>query len=300
MEFHLVDVFALGPASGNPLVVVTADGMPPDARMQALAAHFGVSETVFAVPGAPPRLRIFTPEAEIPMAGHPLVGTAWVLRRLGWIGDAAVLSAPGGEVAVEADDDGARMTRTGPAPRGEAAAATLAGLLGARALGPAPIWDAGMPQAMLRVDDLAALRPDHEGLRARGDAEGWAGVSAYTLRDEPTGTGTGTGTHEHAPVAEVRHFAAPIGIAEDPVTGSAAAALGACLAARGVIGGAEPALTVLQGHHMGRPGRVDVRVRMGPDGPDAVTVGGAVVPSGHGVPGGTGGTGAIGPAAPAG
>jgi PhzF family phenazine biosynthesis protein len=223
------------------------------------------------------------------MAGHPLVGTAWVLRRLGWIGDAAVLSAPGGEVAVEADDDGARMTRTGPGPRGQADAAALAGLLGVRALGPAPIWDAGMSQVMLEVDDLAALRPDHEGLRARGDAEGWAGVSAYTLRDEPPGTGTGT--HENAPVAEVRHFAAPIGIAEDPVTGSAAAALGACLAAKGLIGGAEPALTVLQGHHMGRPGRVDVRVHMGPDGPDAVTVGGAVIPAG---------TGAVGPTSPAG
>lgn len=282
-----MDVFALGPRSGNPLVVVTDDALPTDARMQALAAGFGVSETVFAVPGAPPRIRIFTPEAEIPMAGHPLVGTAWVLRRLGWIGDTAVLSAAGGDVEVRADDDGARMTRTGPAQRGDADAAALAGLLGARALGPAPIWDAGMPQVMLEVNDLAGLRPDHEGLRARGDAEGWAGVSAYMLRDEPTGTGA----RGRGPIAEVRHFAAPIGIPEDPVTGSAAAALGACLAAQGVIGDGEPALTVLQGHHMGRPGRVDVRVQMVSGGPAAVTVGGAVIP---------GGTGAIGPAAPAG
>ena len=269
----MVDVFALGPHSGNPLVVVTGDHMPPESRMQALAADFGVSETVFAVPGTPPRLRIFTPEAEIPMAGHPLVGTAWVLRRRGWIASEDVLSAPGGDVAVGADAGGARMTRTSPAPRGVADADALAALLGVHATGAARIWDAGMPQVMLPVDDLDGLRADHAALRTRGQAEGWAGVSAYVLRTEDGG-----GDPTSATVAEVRHLAGPIGIPEDPVTGSAAAALGSCLAAEGMITGARPALTVLQGHHIGRPGRVDVRVDMGANGPAAVTVGGAVVP----------------------
>lgn len=269
----MVDVFALGPDSGNPLVVVTGDRMPPESRMQALAADFGVSETVFAVPGTPPRLRIFTPEAEIPMAGHPLVGTAWVLRRRGWIASEAVLSAPGGDVAVRADAEGAHMTRTSPALRGVADAEALAALLGVVATGPARIWDAGMPQVMLPVDGLAGLTPDHEALRARGQVEGWAGVSAYVLRAGGAGGDPGSDT-----VAEVRHFAGPIGIPEDPVTGSAAAALGSCLAAEGIIGGPRPALTVLQGHYIGRPGRIDVRVDMGADGPAAVTVGGAVVP----------------------
>ena len=279
MDFHWVDVFAAGPLAGNPLVVVTARQLPSGDRMQALAAEFGVSETVFAEPGDPPRLRIFTPEAEIPMAGHPLVGTAWVLRGIGWIDDDAVLSAPGGDVAVHADDHGARMTRTGPALQGRADAGALARALGTEALGDAPIWHAGLPQAMLEVRDLDALAPDHDALRALGTAEGWAGVSAYVLDGD-------------ARTAGVRHFAAPIGIPEDPVTGSAAAALGACLAARGALGDdATARLTVVQGRHVGRPGRIDVVVDRGPDGARSVTVGGAIAPVA---------TGAIGPGAAAG
>jgi trans-2,3-dihydro-3-hydroxyanthranilate isomerase len=285
MDFHWVDVFATGPLSGNPLVVATADAMPSAARMQALAAEFGVSETVFAEPGDPPRLRIFTPTAEIPMAGHPLVGTAWVLRRIGWIAGDGVLAAPGGEVAVAADDHGARMTRPHPVAQGHADAHALALLLGADAAGGAPIWHAGLPQAMLEVHDLDVLAPDHDGLRALGEEEGWAGVSAYVLR--PSGADGPDRDEEGSPTAEVRHFAGPIGIPEDPVTGSAAAALGACLAARGTLGrGPHRRLTVMQGRGMGRPGRVDVVVDIGADGPTAVTVGGAVVPVA---------TGAIGP-----
>jgi trans-2,3-dihydro-3-hydroxyanthranilate isomerase len=274
MHFHWVDVFATGPLSGNPLVVITGDALPAAAHMQALASEFGVSETVFAEPRSRPRLRIFTPEAEIPMAGHPLVGAAWVLRSIGWTGDDAVLSAPGGEVQVAANDHGARMTRPDPRLHGGADASAIAALLGTTALGDAPIWHAGLPQVMLQVRDLGGLAPDHDGLRALGTAEGWAGVSAYVL-DQPGAGADG----DHPPTAHVRHFAAPIGILEDPVTGSAAAALGACLASRGALGDAATArLTVLQGGHLGRPGRVQVSVDMGPAGPEAVTVGGAVVP----------------------
>jgi len=267
MDFHWVDVFATGPLTGNPLAVITGDGLPPTDAMQSIAAELGLSETVFAAPGAVPRLRIFTPEAEIPMAGHPLVGAAWVLRRIGWIGDDATVSAPGGVVTVAADEAGARMTRTGPSHGGHADAGAIAECLGARAMGDAQIWNAGLPQVMLEVDDLHGLAADPHALRERGREEGWAGVSAYVLRDGLQ------------PVAEVRHFAAPIGIPEDPVTGSAAAALGAHLAARGLrTGDGTLHLTVLQGHHMGRAGRVDVLVDVGPDGPRAVTVGGQVVP----------------------
>jgi len=108
------------------------------------------------------------------------------------------------------------------------------------------------------------LSPDHAALRALGEREGWAGVSAYVV------------THPGADArAEVRHFAAPIGIDEDPVTGSAAGALGAALSAQQ---GSGLGLTVVQGHHMGRTGEVRVSVEHGDHGPDAVTVGGAVVP----------------------
>ncbi len=266
MDIHWVDVFATGPLSGNPLAVITGDAVMPAEHMQRLAAEIGLSETVFAVPGAPPALRIFTPVTELPLAGHPVVGAAWVLRNIGWIGDEGVLRTAGGDVVVQADDEGAAMTHAGAARRGLADARAVAACLGAHPLGEAPIWDAGLPQVMLEVQDLDALSPDHDALRAFGRDEGWAGVSAYVL-------------HEHGDptVAEVRHFAAPIGIAEDPVTGSAAGALGAALAARGT-GRAGLRVTVRQGHHVGHPGEVHVRVIAGSDGTTTVTVGGAVVP----------------------
>lgn len=268
MEIHWVDVFATGPLTGNPLAVVMGDALPPDRAMQVLAAELGLSETVFAARAGEPEVRIFTPEAEIPLAGHPTVGAAWVLRRAGWIGDHGVLRTRAGAIAVRAGADGASMTRTGPVHRGMADAVALARCLGARATGDAPIWDAGLPQAMLPVERLDALSPDHAALRALGGREGWAGVSAYVA------TGAGTDL-----AAEVRHFAAPIGIPEDPVTGSAAGALGVALAARE---GTALRLTVRQGHHMGRPGEVRVTVDHDGHGPSSVTVGGAVVPVMHG------------------
>lgn len=264
MEIHWVDVFALGPLTGNPLAVVMGDALPPDAAMQRLAAELGLSETVFAARADQPVVRIFTPEAEIPLAGHPTVGAAWVLRRAGWIGDEGVLSTQAGAIAVRAGDDGASMTRTAPVCRGTVDAAELAACLGARATGDAPIWDAGLPQAMLPVERLDDLVPAHAALRALGQRDGWAGVSAYVV------------THPGPDArVEVRHFAAPIGIDEDPVTGSAAGALGAALSARA---GAGMHLTVLQGHHMGRAGEVRVAVEHDGGAPSAVTVGGAVVP----------------------
>lgn len=268
MEIHWVDVFASGPLTGNPLAVVMGEELPPAAAMQRFAAELGLSETVFAARAREPVVRIFTPEAEIPLAGHPTVGAAWVLRQCGWIGDEGLLSTQAGPITVRAGDDGASMTRTGPVRRGTADAGELARCLGARATGDAPIWDAGLPQAMLPVERLDDLSPDHAALRALGQREGWAGVSAYVV------------THPGDPArTEVRHFAAPIGIDEDPVTGSAAGALGAALSAGR---GANLALTVLQGHHMGRAGKVRVSVEHGAHGPEAVTVGGAVVPVMHG------------------
>ena len=269
MDIHWVDVFATAPLSGNPLAVITAPAMPGDGAMQRLAAELGLSETVFAVPGDPPRLRIFTPEAEIPLAGHPLVGAAWVLRRIGWVGSEAMLSTPAGDIPVQADDHGAAMTRTGPVSPGHADTGAVAECLGGRAVGDAPIWDAGLPQVMLEVADLDGLSPDHDALRLQARAEGWAGVSAYVVRGRDTG----------AVEAEVRHFASPIGIPEDPVTGSAAGALGAALAARGDSDGRGGLrLVVRQGRHLGRDGLVQVDVAGGPGGPTAVTIGGAVVP----------------------
>ena len=97
---------------------------------------------------------------------------------------------------------------------------------------------------------------------------GWAGVSAFVLQDNGDG----------AARAEVRHFADPIGIDEDPVTGSAAGALGAALFARSGPAADGLGLTIRQGRHMGRDGLITVTVDAGAHGPAAVHVGGAVIP----------------------
>lgn len=152
--------------------------------MQAIAAEIGLSETVFVEPGPPPAVRIFTPTTEVPLAGHPMVGAAWVLRRAGWTLDEAVIRTTVGDITVRADDTGAWVVMAEPRHIRDVAAAPVA--------------------------DLSPLRPDDVALRALGEARGWAGVSAYRV----------TGREDGITYADVRHFAAPIGISEDPVTGS--------------------------------------------------------------------------------
>lgn len=267
-----VDVFASGPMTGNPLaVVLDADDWPAH-RMQALAAELGISETVVVVPptaNGDARLRIFTPVRELPIAGHPVVGAAWVLHAAGRTGDGARLETGAGAVAVRVQ--GAVATADlGPATAGaEVDAAEAAAALGVpRAAGPARIWGVGVPQVMLPVADVAALRaavPDHGALGTLGERDGWLGVSAYAPAREEDGR----------TVVEVRHFAPLGGVPEDPVTGSAAGALGARLASEG-LGGPAPGLSLVvrQRTATGRGGEVAVRV--GPAG--RVQVGGRVVP----------------------
>jgi predicted PhzF superfamily epimerase YddE/YHI9 len=102
-ELHVLRVF-IGPdgRGGNPLGVFLAGGAVPEERRQAVARRLGYSETVFVDDVASGRIRIFTPGAELPFAGHPTVGTAWLLRTTGH--DVAALHPPAGEVRVRHDD----------------------------------------------------------------------------------------------------------------------------------------------------------------------------------------------------
>jgi PhzF family phenazine biosynthesis protein len=125
---------------------------------------------------------------------------------------------------------------------------------------------------MLRVADLDALtgaRPDGPALAALGTRDGWLGVSLYVVTDAEGGRVS----------VRVRHFAPLLGVPEDPVTGSAAAALGACLASAGFAdpdGGLE--MRVTQGVAPGRGGEMAVRVRTDRAGGLGVLIGGRVVP----------------------
>jgi PhzF family phenazine biosynthesis protein len=115
---------------------------------------------------------------------------------------------------------------------------------------------------------LAALRPDLDAVTRLAERDDWLGVSVYALPERPDGRLR----------VEVRHFAPLVGVPEDPVTGSAAGALGACLAAAGLGDGDDLELVVCQGTSLGRPGEVAVRVASTGGAPVRVRVGGRVVP----------------------
>lgn len=268
-----VDVFSARPLAGNPLaVVLDAEGWDA-ARMQAVAAELGISETVFALPpetGGSARLRIFTPARELPMAGHPVVGAAWVLRAAGRIGGRATLETRAAAMPARVRGAIATVELGVPVAGAEVDAAEVAAALG---IAPAPgstarVWSLGVPQLMLPAADLAALRaarPDAAALERLGERDGWLGVSVYALGDE-----------DGRLRADVRHFAPLIGVPEDPVTGSAAAALGAHLVA--AAGGGDLRMIVRQATAEGRGGEVAVRVASADGRPRAAWIGGAVAP----------------------
>jgi len=272
-----VDVFAATRMSGNPLAVVLDAATWSEARMQAFAAELGISETTFVMPStgaADHRVRIFTPARELPMAGHPIVGTAWVLHAGGRIGETATLETGAGLLPVRVQGQVATMDQAPPVAGPAVDAAEVGAALGL-AVAPQPaaqVWSTGVPQLMVRAPDLAALedlRPDHDALSRLGERDGWIGVSVYVLPDEPGGRLR----------VRVRHFAPLVGVPEDPVTGSAAGALGACLAAAGMAAdGGDLEMVVLQGQELGRPGEVAVRVASTDGVPHRVRVGGRVVP----------------------
>jgi trans-2,3-dihydro-3-hydroxyanthranilate isomerase len=272
-----VDVFATGPATGNPLAVVLDADDWDTASMQRMAFELGLSETTFVLapdqPGADARVRIFTPASELPMAGHPIVGTAWVLRAAQRIGDEAVLQTGVGLLEVRVDGDLATMRQAAPTRVGAVDAAEVARACGVQALvqPETAIWSTGLAQLMLPVADeavLAAASPDTEALAGLSRRDGWLSVSLYAVVEREPGRA----------VAVVRHFAPGVGVPEDPVTGSAAGGLGACLAAAGLAAGGILRLVVRQGAALGRPGEVAVRVRCRDGAPDAVWVGGRVIP----------------------
>ncbi len=271
-----VNVFAAEAMTGNPLaVVLDADGWPAS-RMQAFASELGISETTFVLQPegeGDQRVRIFTPRRELPMAGHPIVGTAWVLRAAGRIGEQARLETGAGLLSVRIRGSVATMEQPTPEARQVVDGAEAAMAAGVE-LAPVPaarIWSTGVPQLMLPTDlaSLETAAPDHDALSRLGERDGWLGVSIYAV----------TGGENERLVVRVRHFAPLVGVPEDPVTGSAAGALGACLAAAGMsdeTGGLE--MVVSQGIEGGRGGEVAVRVQSVDGEPRRVQVGGRVVP----------------------
>jgi trans-2,3-dihydro-3-hydroxyanthranilate isomerase len=259
LRYEIVDVFTATPFAGNPLAVVSgADGLTTG-QLQALAREFNLSETTFVLPpspGADYRVRIFTPETELPFAGHPSVGTAHTLARLGEIPRGRVVQECGAgllPVFVGAGDDDF-VTLTGGAPEvGEP-------------MDPAPLLAA----VGLAEGDLAGPPPRRAGcgisfafLGVRPDAVARAVPKLDALRNAGAGTGISINAWDAANrSAHTRVFCGDVGVPEDPATGSAAVGYGVWLVASGLLpGDGESAYTLRQGLEIGRPSELRCTVR---------------------------------------
>jgi trans-2,3-dihydro-3-hydroxyanthranilate isomerase len=289
-RFYIVDVFAEERFTGNPLAVVCDAADLDAASMQRIAHEFGFSETTFLVsdprasePGV--RVRIFTPAEEMPFAGHPTLGTAWVIREHLAVGrPAAVPLALGvGRVPVtfEPDPEGRREMAWLEAPP-VTLGRTLAREPIARALGlaPADVADdlpvqhvsAGIEFVhvpLVSVDALAKARLDPAGFAPLAAA----GLPCAVYWFARSGKGL-TGTF-HARMQWYARSDAARTVREDPATGSAAACLGAYLLAHR---GGPLELLVVQGVELGRASvlRLEASAGVGAGAP-RIRVGGRVV-----------------------
>ena len=249
-NFHQVDVFSAEPLLGNPLAVVHGAQDLDAARMAQFARWTNLSETTFLLPPTDPeadyRVRIFTPDRELPFAGHPTLGScaAW-LAAGGQPRHADLIVQECGVGRVRIRRQGGRLAFAAPPLQrtGAVDEATLQRIARALRVGPeafiAAQWLVNGPRwvaVMLRTrDELLALQPDFV---AMGDLE--LGVIAPAQGDT---------------AFEVRAFVPTLGVNEDPVTGSLQAGLAQWLIGEGL---APPRYVAAQGTALGRAGRVHV------------------------------------------
>jgi trans-2,3-dihydro-3-hydroxyanthranilate isomerase len=231
--------------------------------MQRLAGELGLSETVFVLEELR-RLRIFTPTAELPLAGHPVVGAAFELGRLGLLDDGEHVFRTGvGDTPVALRNGVATMTQPDLRVRREldhGECATLLGIQRWDVVGQPVLAETAVPFALAQVaagDVLAGLDPDIDAIATLADV---VGLAAWC---------------ESEGDLSVRVFAPQLGIREDPATGAAAGALGAVRVHQGAAPGS---VTVRQGGHLGRPSTIQVDVGGEPGRPEGVRVGGTASP----------------------
>ena len=261
--FETVDVFTPKRFGGNQLAVLTDARGLDTAAMQQLAAEFNYAESTFVFPPKDPAntaaVRIFTPVLEMPFAGHPNVGTAFVIGNMREIfgkavGDTLVFEEGAGLVSIALERTGGKVANalvTAPKPLkrlGDADAAVVADCLG---LSPADISttvhpptaaSVGVPFVFVELQDSAAVvraRPEPAKFHKHFPVHGADGVMIYA-RTGPT-------------TLHVRMFAPNIGVGEDAATGSAGAALTALRASLDPAADLTLKFDIHQGAEMGRP-----------------------------------------------
>jgi trans-2,3-dihydro-3-hydroxyanthranilate isomerase len=268
-RYVVCDVFTDTPLAGNQLAVFTDARELDEQRLQPLAREINFSETVFVYPAggdAHARIRIFTPEVEVPFAGHPTLGAAFVLGgplQLGVIH----LETGMGVVPVMLEREGARivfgrMQQPVPTVQPYADKAALLSALGiARSELPVEVYDNGLQHVFVTLGseaEVAALKPD---LGRLGEAPPELGVNTIA----------GSGTRW-----KTRMFMPGGGIAEDPATGSAAGPLCLHLARHGRVAFGDE-IEITQGVEIGRPSKLYARVDGSAERVERVEVGGSAV-----------------------
>lgn len=279
-----VDVFTRTRFGGNQLAVFpNAEGLSDD-EMQAIAREMNFSETTFVLPPTDPtadaKVRIFTPGRELPFAGHPVVGTAFVLARdngqtdlrmeLG-IGTLRVQADPGDGTIGSAEME--QPVPTFEPPR-DADPAVLAGLVGLDAADlaaetPAEVGSSGNPFLYVRLQSMDAVR------RARGAADALGRY--FAGHHHPALYVFCTGGESPEAAAHGRMFSLALGadVREDPATGSASGPAGGYLLRHGLV---DPGRLLLeQGYEMLRPSQIEVALTVTDGALTGVTVGGGVV-----------------------
>ena len=290
-NFHTLDIFTDKPFAGNPLAVVMDCEDLSDAQMQAIAREFNLSETVFMLEPLDPvntaRLRIFTPDRELPFAGHPTIGAAALIgelrapEMLGGQGLGVVIEEKVGVISCTVRRQRGQATQASfdlprlPKCLGEeldvhAIASALrlrAADIGFNRHRPS-VWSAGYPFTFVPVVSLEAIRRASPSPALFPSTFTGYRPAAYLYTREVMREGS----HVHA-----RMFAPGFGITEDPATGSAAAAFAGVAALFEQPEDGDHLLIIEQGFEMGRPSIIHLRLQIQGGALVGATVGGSAV-----------------------
>ena len=266
LRYVVADVFTDTPLTGNQLAVFTDGRGVDDETMQALAREMAFSETVFVLPreaDGHARIRIFTPALELPFAGHPTLGSAFVLAQPLQLVEIR-LETGTGTIPVRLEREGARITfgwMTQPVPRWRSyeRADELLSVLGVESQSPVDWYDLGPSFVYIALespDEVAALKPNFQEL-----ADFDSGIYCFAPLDGRW---------------KARMFAPGSGVAEDPATGSAAGPLAVHLLRHGRIASGEE-IEIEQGAELRRPSRLYARATGTAAEIEHVEVGGSAV-----------------------
>ena len=294
IPFYQADVFTNEPFGGNPLAVFPDADELSDRDFQQIAREMNLSETVFVLPPTDPKavakIRIFTPLQEIPFAGHPVLGTFYVLgilKRLPlqepitkFFYECHIGIFPLELIILQGQIEQVVMSQPSPEFLEVVSQVEILYEL-AKALGvhkslitdlpfPVEVVSTGLPVLIVPIRTLTAVKSmqvNHAGIQEVCDRIGVHGIMVYT-----------TMTLEEEATVHTRMFADPIGISEDPATGSASGALGGYLVKNGVVEvGPTTEVVIEQGYEIDRPSRILVQVFSDDDIIQEIKVGGQVV-----------------------